>query len=88
MMIVTGKDFRSNQTKYIKMAQTGEDVVLSSRISYVRLLPVYDEDGAWNENVASRAFQDAVQKARKEHKEGKTLKFECAADAQKWMDET
>lgn len=29
----------------------------------------------------------AVEQARKEHHEGKTLRFSSAAEAQKWMDE-
>ena len=39
-MIVTGRDFRANQSKYIGMAHSGEDVILKSRAGNVRLIPV------------------------------------------------
>lgn len=39
-MIVTGRDFRANQSKYIGMAHSGEDVILKSRAGSVRLIPV------------------------------------------------
>ena len=35
----------------------------------------------------SPALAAKIEKARKEHKEGKTLRFENATAAQKWMDE-
>ena len=39
-MIVTGRDFRANQSRYIGMAHSGEDVILKSRTGSVRLIPV------------------------------------------------
>ena len=39
-MIVTGRDFRANQSKYIGYAHSGEDVILKSRAGSVRLIPV------------------------------------------------
>jgi antitoxin (DNA-binding transcriptional repressor) of toxin-antitoxin stability system len=39
-MIVTGRDFRANQSKYIGYAHNGEDVILKSRAGSVRLIPV------------------------------------------------
>ena len=39
-MIVTGRDFRANQSRYIDMAHRGEDVILKSRAGNVRLIPV------------------------------------------------
>ena len=39
-MIVTGRDFRANQSKYIGYAHSGEDVILKSRAGNVRLIPV------------------------------------------------
>lgn len=39
-MIVTGSDFRANQSRYIGMAHSGEDVILKSRAGSVRLIPV------------------------------------------------
>lgn len=39
-MIVTGSDFRANQSRYIGLAHSGEDVILKSRAGCVRLIPV------------------------------------------------
>ncbi len=39
-MIVTSRDFRANQSKYIGYAHSGEDVILKSRAGSVRLTPV------------------------------------------------
>ena len=39
-MIVTGRDFRANQSKYIGFAHNGEDVILKSRAGSVKLIPV------------------------------------------------
>ena len=43
MTIVTTRDFRANQTKFLDMALRGELVVLKSRHGSVRLTPVEDE---------------------------------------------
>ncbi len=39
-MIVTSSDFSANQSKYIGIAHSGEDVILKSRAGSVRLIPV------------------------------------------------
>ena len=39
-MIVTSRDFRANQSRYISIAHRGEDVILKSRVGNVRLMPV------------------------------------------------
>ena len=62
-MIVTARDFRANQTKYIGIAHSGEDVILKSRAGSVRLMPV-DTVGA---------IGKAESKKEKNHREA-TLK--------------
>ncbi len=39
-IIVTSSDFSANQSKYIGIAHSGEDVILKSRAGSVRLIPV------------------------------------------------
>ena len=39
-MVVTSRDFRANQSRYIGYAHNGEDVILKSRAGSVRLIPV------------------------------------------------
>ena len=43
MMIVSGRDFRANQSRYIGYAHQGEDVILTTRAGSVRLIPVDTE---------------------------------------------
>lgn len=44
MTIVSTRDFRANQTKYLGMALQGHDVILRSRRGSFRLMPVADEE--------------------------------------------
>ena len=44
MTIITGREFRSNQNKYIGMAHRGERVVISSKSGYAELSPVSKEE--------------------------------------------
>ena len=87
MTVITGRQFRANQSKYIRMAHSGERVILSSRAGYAELTPISEEDKKFDEYTNSEEFRAIVEKAHKEYREGKTLRFESAAAAQKWMDE-
>ena len=44
MVVVSTRDFRTNQTKYLNLAKAGEHVVLKSRVGSFRIFPK-DEDG-------------------------------------------
>ena len=43
MTIVSTRDFRANQSRFLSMALRGEDVILKSRQGKVRLIPVKEE---------------------------------------------
>lgn len=43
MVVVSTRDFRTNQTKYLNLAKAGEHVVLKSRAGSFRIFP---EDGS------------------------------------------
>ena len=76
MTIVTTRDFRANQTKFLDMALRGEQVVLKSRRGSVRLTPVEDED---EEEEPKRDVTAEICQAMKDWKEyletGKSDKF-------------
>ena len=76
MTIVTTRDFRANQTKFLDMALRGEHVVLKSRRGSVRLTPVEDED---EEEEPKRDVTAEICQAMKDWKEyletGKSDKF-------------
>ena len=39
MVVVSTRDFRTNQTKYLNLAKAGEHVVLKSRAGNFRIFP-------------------------------------------------
>lgn len=39
MVVVSTRDFRTNQTKYLNLAKSGEHVVLKSRAGSFRIFP-------------------------------------------------
>ena len=46
MVIVSTRDFRTNQTKYLNLAKAGEHVVLKSRAGNFRIYPENSNEGA------------------------------------------
>ena len=44
MVVLTGREFRANQSKYFGVALGGEDVVVKSRIGSFRIVPIADSD--------------------------------------------
>lgn len=44
MVIVSTRDFRTNQSKYFRLAKAGEDVVLSSRVGNFKIIPLTKDD--------------------------------------------
>ena len=74
MTIVTTRDFRANQTKFLDMALRGEHVVLKSRRGSFRLMPVEDEKEEPKRDVTAEICQ--AMKDWKEYLEtGKSDKF-------------
>lgn len=50
LMIVSGKEFRARQGKYIGAAFSGEDVVVKSRRGNFRIIPIPAVDNCMSEN--------------------------------------
>ena len=71
MIVVSTRDFRANQTKYMGMANEGEDVVLKSRdCGSFKLVPVTCEETAEEENDITEDLKEALIKF-KEYLDGK-----------------
>jgi hypothetical protein len=78
MTIVSTRDFRANQTKYLGMASRGEHVVLKSRLGSYRLIPL-EESEEGKRNVTAEICQGM--KDWKEYLEtGKSDKFRPASE--------
>ena len=80
MTIVTTREFRANQTKFLGMARRGEHVVLKSRLGSFRLTPTEEE----KEEEPKRDVTEEVCQALKDWKEyldtGKSDKFRPAEE--------
>ena len=44
MIVISTRDFRTNQTKYLNMVKSGEHVVLKSRAGKFRIFPEMDSE--------------------------------------------
>lgn len=82
MAALTMRDFRSNLATSFDRVDSGERVYIRRNSKLYTLVSVEDDDLTITPALAAK-----IEQARREHREGKTLKFESAAAAQKWMDE-
>ena len=67
MVVVSTRDFRTNQTKYLNLAKAGEHVVLKSRAGSFRIFP--DDGGDTIDIDAPRDLMKELRNALTEVKE-------------------
>jgi antitoxin (DNA-binding transcriptional repressor) of toxin-antitoxin stability system len=67
MTVVSIRDFRANQSKYLGLAAGGESVILTSRMGSFKIVPVTEDDSL----VSKKEFFASVDEARKSIAEGK-----------------
>ena len=67
MTVISIRDFRSNQSKYLNMASNGESVILTSRSGSFRIVPVSADDSV----MTKAEFEAKIEAARAEILEGK-----------------
>lgn len=65
MDIITARDFRSNQSKYLKEANEGASVIITSRQGCFRIVPIAKDD-----TVVNKDLWDALTEV-KDHLSGK-----------------
>lgn len=70
MIVVTGRDFRANTSKYVGVAYGGEDVVVQSKYGSWRVVPIRSDDIVVNKKDLSADLRGALIEA-KETLEGK-----------------
>jgi antitoxin (DNA-binding transcriptional repressor) of toxin-antitoxin stability system len=70
MIVVTGRDFRANTSKYVDVAYSGEDVVVKSRAGSFRVVPITEDDIVINKRDLAAELRGALMEA-KESLEGK-----------------
>ena len=67
MTVVSVRDFRANQGKYLDLAANGESVILISRKGHFKITPISEDDSV----VSKKEFFARVDEARKSIAEGK-----------------
>lgn len=76
MLIVSAREFRSNQGKYLSAAKAGKSVILTSRIGCFKIIPITDEDQiVENQIQASISEVKAHMEGGKELPNARDLKF-------------
>lgn len=78
MPVITTRDFRANQTKYVTMAFDGEEVILHTRKGNVTLTPRRD-------NVITPELQKKIDRARKQWREGKCIRVSSHEEMDRFL---
>ena len=69
MTVISIRDFRANQGKYLGLAASGESVILTSRAGSFKIVPITEDDGL----VSKKDFLARVDDARKSIADGKGI---------------
>ena len=70
MLVISTRDFRANQTKFLDMVNNGDDIVLKSREKgSFKLVPVKEEDAIIKRDIMAE-LKGALQQV-KDHMDGK-----------------
>ena len=64
MVVVTGRDFRANTSKYVGVAYRGEDVVVKSRAGSFRIVPITDDDIVINKRDLAAELRGVLMEAK------------------------
>ena len=67
MTVISIRDFRANQGKYLDLAANGESVILTSRKGQFKITPISEDDCV----ISKQEFLARVDEARKSLSEGK-----------------
>lgn len=70
MLIVTGRDYRTNLAKYYGLAQKGEDVVVKARYGSWKVVPISEDDVVVNKRDLPKELYNALMEV-KQSMEGK-----------------
>lgn len=82
MEALSVRDYRNNLAASFARADKGEQVLIRRKNRIYALTSVGNED-----LMLTPEMQKRIDKARQNFREGKTLHFENAESAHKWMDE-
>jgi antitoxin (DNA-binding transcriptional repressor) of toxin-antitoxin stability system len=86
MIIVSGRDFRANQSKYITDAYNGEDVIITSRVGNVRIVPIVSDDIVIGRNEISAELAALIDQARADFRNGNSVTLKTPEDIDHYLD--
>ncbi len=83
MVVISSRDFRSNQSKYLGMAANGTGVVLKTRsLGSFKIVPVTEDDTL----MTKEEFFSKIDKGIKEIKEGKGYKINSKEELDRFLE--
>ena len=83
MVVISSRDFRSNQSKYLGMAAKGQGVVLTTRsLGSFKIVPVREDDTL----MTREELYSKIDKGIQEIKEGKGYRVSTKEDLDRLLD--
>lgn len=78
MQIVSAREFRANQGKFLTAAREGQSVLLTSRYGNFKITPVTDED-ALMDRINQQELK-SIQKGLEDIRNGRTYRMQVGED--------
>lgn len=78
MQIVSAREFRANQGKFLTAAREGQSVLLTSRYGNFKITPVTDED-ALMDRINQQELK-SIQKGLEDIRNGRTYRMQAGED--------
>ena len=83
MVVISSRDFRSNQSKYLGMAANGQGVVLTTRnLGSFKIVPIDEDDTLMTKEELFAKIEKGIQ----DIKEGKGYKVTSKKDLERFLD--
>lgn len=77
MIVLTGREFRANQSKYFGAVSNGEDVVIKSRMGSFRIVPVAEDDiVVGKDELTDSLYKSLLEVKRAREGKGKLLSWD------------
>jgi len=83
MLVISSREFRANQSKYLGKAASGEDVILKSRThGSFQLKPITEDDTL----MSKSEMLNKIERARKSIEEGKGIHVSTRENLMDFLD--
>ena len=83
MVVISSRDFRSNQSKYLGMAAEGQEVVLTTRnLGSFKIVPFTEDDVL----MTKEELNEKIDKGIQDIKNGKGYRFSTKEDLERFLD--